>query len=106
MATFILKRKQFGFLDTAKDVTGGALEGTGKALDNGLTKTAAGIGGFMAAPAIGAEIGGLLGGPVGALVGAGLTANPIGAAAVGAGAAGLTGAAGKILKGTGRSLQD
>ena len=31
MATFILKRKQFGFLDTAKDVTGGALEGTGKA---------------------------------------------------------------------------
>ena len=102
MATFILKRKQFGFLDTAKDVTGGALEGTGKALDNGLTKTAAGIGGFMAAPSIGAGIGGLLG----ALVGAGLTANPIGAAAVGAGAAGLTGAAGKILKGTGRSLQD
>ena len=63
MAVYRLKRKTFGFIgDTAKQVAGGVMEGTGKALDSSVGGLAGRVGGAMA--------GGAIAGPVGFIAGA------------------------------------
>lgn len=86
MATYSVKRfsriyqKNYGMGDVAgavgngiRDAAGTALETGGKMLDNGVTKTVAGIGaalgGVPTGVSAGASIGGAIGGPVGAMAG-------------------------------------
>jgi hypothetical protein len=100
MATFRIKRKQFGVIN---DTAGNVVEGAGKLLNNGVTKTAAGIAGALAAPKILGSIGTMIAGPVGGLIGgaAGLLG---GGLITGLGAAKLAGTAGKTLQNIGQDI--
>ena len=75
MARYILKRKTYGIVDSAKETTGGVMKGVGTALDSTPAAIAGGaIGASTIGSALGAGLGstalGALGGPVGMLAGA------------------------------------
>jgi hypothetical protein len=100
MATFRIKRKQFGVIN---DTAGNVVEGAGKLLNNGVTKTAAGIAGAFAAPKILSSIGGMIAGPVGSVIGgaAGILG---GGLLTGLASSKLVGTAGKTLQNIGQDI--
>ena len=116
MATYSVKRfsrirqREFGMGDVAgavgngvQNFAGSTLETGGKLLDNGLTKTAAGIAGIGAmgtGASIGSTVGGLVGGPIGYAAG-----GILGAAATPFVTAKAVGAAGEALKTAGQDMK-
>ncbi len=77
MATYRLKRKNFGFIgagmqgvgDALKNTAGGVLEGAGKVATSGIGKFAGGVAGAK----IGASLGGIPGAVLGYVAGKALT---------------------------------
>lgn len=95
MAKYVLKRKQYGIMDAAKNTIGGVVGGVGNALDTKVGGAAAGI-------ATGAALGGKIASGLGAL---GVLSGPVGwLAAAGIGAMAARGL-GKGLKNAGTSMQ-
>lgn len=96
MATFRLKRKNFGIAQGIGNVVGGMTEGAGKVMDSGIGKVGGAVAGAALAP-------GLISSSLGLLpaIMAGPAA-PVAGALLGWGA---MSAAGKGLKAVGESLQ-